>query len=96
MPEDKGLASAAFLELKYTSLAHGHWVAIFEAVNNATFDAMGGITNFILKDWLGNIDPPSREVPVKTHFKRPKLQCEDFDVGIDDEDDVEIQGVAYG
>ena len=65
MPEDKGLASAVFLELKDTSLAHGHWVDIFEAVNNATFDAMGGITNFILKDWLGNIDPPSREVPVK-------------------------------
>ena len=50
-----------------------------------------GITEFILEDRLGEIDPQSGEALVKTSYKRPKLRYKDFDIRIDDEDDVDMK-----
>ena len=47
--------------------------------------------DFIFEDRLGNTDPRSGEAPVKTPFKRPKLQCSDFDVDIDDKNSVDTK-----
>ena len=52
---------------------------------------MGGIIEFILEDGLGDINPQSREAPVKTPFKCPKFQHKDFNIMIDDEDDVDTK-----
>ena len=89
--EDIGTVSNLFMELKDTSLANGHWVAIFETVNKKTFDNTEGIMDFILEDILGNANPQSSKTHIKTPCKQPKLQHSDFDININDEDSLIIK-----